>query len=102
MPADSPFRRLEPAIQRVTVTVDGAPVAVGQGDNAAVALLLAGGPTGRSAPVSGAPRGPYCMMGVCFECLVEVDGEPNRRACMTEVRDGMRIRRQAGARTLEP
>jgi predicted molibdopterin-dependent oxidoreductase YjgC len=37
------------------------------------------------------------MMGVCFECLVEIDGVANRQACMTEVRDGMRIKRQSGA-----
>ena len=43
---------------------------------------------------SGVPRAPWCMMGVCFECLVEIDGAAGRQACMIEVRDGMRIRRQ--------
>jgi hypothetical protein len=38
------------------------------------------------------------MMGVCFECLVEVDGVPNRQACMETVRRGMRVERQLGAR----
>lgn len=37
----------------------------------------------------GAPRGLFCGMGVCFDCLVKVDGRPNVRACMTLVRDGM-------------
>jgi predicted molibdopterin-dependent oxidoreductase YjgC len=40
------------------------------------------------------------MMGVCFECLVEVDGKPGRQACLTTVRDGMVIRRQQGASAL--
>ena len=42
----------------------------------------------RVSPVSGTPRGPFCMMGACFECVVSVDGH-TERACMTEVRDGM-------------
>jgi predicted molibdopterin-dependent oxidoreductase YjgC len=50
--------------------------------------------------VSGEPRAPYCMMGVCFECLVEVDGVPNVQACMTSVREGMTVRRQHGARQI--
>lgn len=37
------------------------------------------------------------MMGVCFECLVEIDGIPNRQACMIPVREGMVVRRQKGA-----
>jgi NADH dehydrogenase/NADH:ubiquinone oxidoreductase subunit G len=40
------------------------------------------------------------MMGVCFDCLVEVDGAPNRQACLTPVREGMVIRRQDGAPAL--
>ena len=47
--------------------------------------------------VTSAPRAPYCMMGVCFECLVEIDGKPSRQACLTPVRDGMVIKRQQGA-----
>ena len=56
----------------------------------------------RTTPVSGAPRGPYCMMGACFECLVSVDGEPNQQACMVPARDGMRVERMQGARRLDP
>jgi NADH dehydrogenase/NADH:ubiquinone oxidoreductase subunit G len=40
-------------------------------------------------------------MGVCFDCLVEVDGTPNVQACMVAVRDGMRVRLQHGARRFE-
>jgi predicted molibdopterin-dependent oxidoreductase YjgC len=40
------------------------------------------------------------MMGVCFDCLVMIDGAPNRQACMTEIREGMRIERQDGARRI--
>jgi predicted molibdopterin-dependent oxidoreductase YjgC len=40
------------------------------------------------------------MMGVCFECLVEIDGVPNRQGCMTPVREGMQVRRMNGARSV--
>jgi NADH dehydrogenase/NADH:ubiquinone oxidoreductase subunit G len=40
------------------------------------------------------------MMGACFECLAVVDGRPNVQTCMMAVRDGMRIERQNGARTI--
>jgi NADH dehydrogenase/NADH:ubiquinone oxidoreductase subunit G len=42
------------------------------------------------------------MMGACYDCLVEIDGEPNRQACMTEVAEGMQVRRMQGARPLPP
>jgi predicted molibdopterin-dependent oxidoreductase YjgC len=38
------------------------------------------------------------MMGVCFDCLMEIDGVPNRQACQVLVREGMQVRRQEGAR----
>ena len=43
-------------------------------------------------PVSGAPRGPYCGMGVCFDCELDIDGVAATQACMVDVRDGMTIR----------
>ena len=45
-------------------------------------------------PLTGERRAPFCMMGTCFECLVEIDGQPNRQACLTIVREGMDIKRQ--------
>ena len=81
----------------VTISIDGNSSEV-PGDLTVAAALLtsASGPT-RTTPVSGAPRAPFCMMGVCYECLVVIDGQPNRRACQEPVRDGMRIERQNGA-----
>jgi len=52
--------------------------------------------------VSGAPRAPYCMMGVCFDCLVTIDGVGNRQACLVRVTDGMAIAMQRGKRELAP
>ena len=70
------------------------------GESLAAALLAAGVVSFRDTPVSGAARGPLCLMGACFECLVEVEGEANRQACMVVVRAGLRAVRQRGARAL--
>jgi predicted molibdopterin-dependent oxidoreductase YjgC len=86
------------AAARLTVTIDGASHAAREGDSVAATLLAAGLASCRTTPVSNAPRGPYCMMGVCFDCLVVIDGRPNRQGCMVPVRDGMAIERQLGAR----
>jgi hypothetical protein len=85
----------------VEVLVDGTPVYVPEGASAAAAVLLAGLPALRSTPITGAPRLPYCMMGVCFDCLAEIDSVPNRQACMVIVEPGMCIAPQRGARTVE-
>lgn len=84
----------------LTFSYDGRAVRARAGDSIAAALLAAGIPVTRSTPVSGAARGPYCMMGACFECLAVVDGRPSVQTCMTEVRAGMRVERQDGARGL--
>jgi len=84
----------------VALEFEGQPVTARAGDNVAAALLAAGHLTLRTTPVSGAPRAPFCMMGVCFDCLVEIDGEANRQACMTPVAAGMKARRMEGARPL--
>jgi hypothetical protein len=84
--------------ETVTVFVDGAPVRVGVRESAAAAALRAGSGYTRISPVTGEKRAPYCMMGVCFECLMVIDGVPSRQACMVTVRPGMRIERQSGAR----
>lgn len=84
----------------VEFTLDGEPVMARVGDTVATALLVAGAGATRTTPVSGAPRAPYCMMGVCFECLVVIDGVADRQACMVKVRPGMQVRRQTGGAEL--
>ena len=88
-----------PTAAGVEVFVDGMALQVPAGASAAAAVLLAGLPAIRTTPVSGAPRLPFCMMGICFDCLAAIDGVPNRQACMVPVRPGMRIDPQQGART---
>jgi hypothetical protein len=96
------FRRLPsaPAAATVSVTVEDRPVAVPEGASAAAAVLLAGLPAIRETAISGAPRAPYCLMGICFDCLAEIDGIANRQSCMVTVAPGMTIRRQHGKRAV--
>jgi D-hydroxyproline dehydrogenase subunit gamma len=97
-----PLFRAEPPAGSATVTLqfEDRSICVPAGLSVAAALLLNGADSFRTTPVSQSPRAPYCMMGVCFECLVEVDGKPGRQACLTMVREGMVIRRQQGASAL--
>jgi hypothetical protein len=85
----------------VTVYVDGQPVSVAANESAAAAALQAGLDHTRTSPITGEKRAPYCMIGVCFECLMVIDGVPSRQACMVRVAPGMRIERQLGPRVLE-
>lgn len=89
-----------PAGALVTVQVEGRPVQVPGHASAAAAALMAGLASTRVSAVNGEPRAPYCMMGVCFECLLVIDGEPSQQGCMVTVREGMRIERQDGSREL--
>jgi len=88
----SPFRELETGTDRVRVTFDGRDLELLKGGNLAAELLAAGIRSFRKTPVSGAERGPFCMMGACFDCLVEIDGV-TRQACMCEVSAGLVIDR---------
>jgi predicted molibdopterin-dependent oxidoreductase YjgC len=85
------FRRIEQGEpETCDVVFNGRKLALPRHANLAASLLAAGITSFRTTPVSGAPRGPYCMMGACFDCLVKIDGE-TRQACMETVRDGLVI-----------
>jgi predicted molibdopterin-dependent oxidoreductase YjgC len=95
------FRRLpDLGGDPVRFAIDGRPATGRTGDTVTTALLAAGIETCRTTPVSGSPRGPYCLMGVCFECLVVIDGIGNRQGCLVPLREGMRVETQAGRRAV--
>jgi predicted molibdopterin-dependent oxidoreductase YjgC len=99
MSVASRFRTLPETGARVAFILDGAPASAPAGVTVAAALLAhSGGWTRQTA--TGEPRTAFCMMGVCFDCLVEIDGTPNTQACMTLLREGMTVRRQTGLRGL--
>jgi len=73
----------------VQITIDGEPRTIEAGTTVAVAIAVAGLPCRTS--VSGAPRGPLCAMGICFECRATVNGIAHRRTCQIVCEPGMDI-----------
>ena len=91
------FRRRREIRQPVSITIDGRAVVVAAGDSVAAALLLADdGEAYRRSAISGQARAPFCLIGNCFDCLVEIDGVANRQCCLTNVAEGKAVRRQQG------
>jgi predicted molibdopterin-dependent oxidoreductase YjgC len=72
--------------------LDGVPLAARPGQTLGAALTDAGIVSWRTTRNAGRPRGLFCGIGVCFDCLLMVDGVPNQRACLTQARDGMDLR----------
>lgn len=83
----------------MTVLVNGIETPAWEGETVASLLLRVPG-AGRTTPVTGTPRLPYCQMGVCFECLAIVDGVASVQGCLVPVKPGMRIDSQRGPREI--
>lgn len=82
----------------VTLTLDGVTVDGMPGESVAALLLRIEPCRARTSTLSGEPRAPYCMMGVCFDCLAEIDGDASVQSCLVTVRAGMVVARQNGRR----
>jgi D-hydroxyproline dehydrogenase subunit gamma len=92
------FRKLNDLPEdAVIVYIDGEPVAANANESVASILLRQSAIWSRTTPVSETRRAPYCMMGVCFDCLAMVDGVLIQ-TCLAPVHDGMHIDRQHGRR----
>ena len=92
-------RRIDDGIKRgpaIGVFVDGVSLPAFEGESVAAVLFAADRRKLRVTSRHQAPRGFYCGMGVCFECVMTIDGRPNTRTCQTLARDGMQIRSQEG------
>ncbi|WP_051559983.1 (2Fe-2S)-binding protein [Marinobacterium jannaschii] len=89
------FRSLQqPDKPQVRLEINGQPVRVPEGSSVWAAMAQAGETMTRLSPVTEQPRSAYCAMGVCFECLVEIDGQPNQQACLRQAEEGMQVKRQ--------
>lgn len=91
MKPDLRFELLDKDVPRVRVRFAGQAYDVPEGANLAAALLAAGVDAFRQTAHRGVGRAPFCMMGACFDCLVEVDGV-SRQACLMQVAPGLDIR----------
>lgn len=85
-----------PKTQEVTIYVDGESLQAREGETVAAALVATGRKCFRTTEKLGEPRGIFCAIGKCTDCVMTVDGMPNVRTCVTPVRDGMQIRTQEG------
>jgi predicted molibdopterin-dependent oxidoreductase YjgC len=83
-------------IETVEVTLNGQKIQVSQEMTVAAAALTQGLRFTRTTSVSNSKRLPFCMMGVCYDCLMVIDGKANQRACSTYIKKGMQIETQQG------
>jgi hypothetical protein len=88
-------------VLEVEITIDHQVYLVPSNMTVAAAALFVGLESVRETPVSGAKKAPFCMMGVCYECLMTIDGMANQRGCQVVVSSGMIIERQIGASLVE-
>ena len=82
--------------EKITLLVDGERVEAFDGEPIATALIAAGHRAFRRTTKRNEPRGVFCALGRCTDCIMIVDGQPNVRTCVTPARDGMVIESQIG------
>jgi D-hydroxyproline dehydrogenase subunit gamma len=81
---------------QITIFLNGRPLPAYAGESVAAALMAEGHVAFRRTARRGELRGLFCGMGICYDCLVVIDGQAGRRACMTEVHEGMTVELQEG------
>lgn len=94
------FRKLDNKPETVTIFIDGSPQSAEENESVAAILARQADFWSRRTPNSDTKRAPYCMMGVCFECLAIVDGVSSTQTCLVTAREGMRVERQIGRRKI--
>ena len=80
----------------ITFIFNGVELFASSGQSVSAALLTNGERITRYTRFNGAPRGLFCGIGVCFDCLMIIDGQPNQRGCITVVQSGMTVEIQNG------
>lgn len=93
---DHPVLGPLPEVDMVTIIVDGEPIKARKGEMIAAALIASGKQYFRKTVKTHEPRGIYCGIGRCTDCVMTVNGIPNVRTCVTAVEDGMVIETQMG------
>ena len=81
----------------IEFTFDGEKIEAFTGQSVAAALLAANQRALRKTRFNNNDRGVFCGIGVCFDCLVVIDGIANQRACLIEARPGMKVQTQVGS-----
>lgn len=86
----------------IFISIDGDVYRVPENITVAAAMLSLGKNTFRETTTRKMPRGAFCMMGCCFDCMMNIDGVTNQQACMVKVKEGMSIQRQSGLSQVIP
>ena len=81
---------------KIVIYLDGTATEAYEGETVAAVLVATGHTAFRRTSRTASGRGLYCGMGVCYDCLVQVGSQTNQRACVTSVRDGMKVTSQVG------
>jgi predicted molibdopterin-dependent oxidoreductase YjgC len=89
---EHPILDIRPDRKRVTINVDGKEIPAFEGETVAAALYASGIKVHRTSSKFEEPRGVFCNRGRCTDCIMNVDGVPNVRTCVTQVRDGMIVK----------
>lgn len=93
-------RRESNSPAKIHMEFEGEAIEANEGETVAAALLASGVHFMRETHRHHEKRASYCQMGVCFDCLVEINGKPNQQACMIPAKNGMKIKRQIGIRQI--
>jgi len=93
------FKRLDKNTQElVSISINGDTFKVPAGETVAAAILASSALAfTRTTSISNSPRAPFCLMGVCYECLMIIDGKSSQRSCKVFVEEGMTIDTQQGS-----
>lgn len=75
----------------ITFTFNGVELFAISGQSVSAALLTNNERITRYTRINNSPRGLFCGIGVCFDCLLIIDGKPNQRGCITMVQSGMTV-----------
>ncbi len=82
--------------KKVKIFFEDTEMEVEEGISVAAAVLKSHERHTRITDKTQSKRAPYCHMGICFECMMHIDGKANQQACMIQVREGMQVHRQQG------
>ena len=93
---EHPIISTEENRRKTVIYFDGKPIEAYEGEPVAAALMAAGVHAFRKTAKRRAPRGIFCAIGRCTDCMMIVDGKPNTRTCITPVKEGMKVQTQIG------
>lgn len=92
--SEHPILGKDEDVSYVNITVDGRPLRVKEDSMIAAALIAEGIRINRYTRKEHKPRGIFCGIGQCTDCVMVVNGQPNVRTCITKVKEGMVIETQ--------